>query len=112
MIAVLDINEITPTSLDGGRVADFLNNQTVGAELVTGSSYELDPGGAVGPLDADGAYQLFYVTGGEPVAEFGGAKHQLRAGQGVYCDPHEPCAFENPTDAIARFLRFVVAETV
>lgn len=110
MITVLDINEIAPTSLDGARVADFVNDQTVGAQLVTGSSYELDPGGTVGPVDGRGAFQLFYVTDGEPVADFGGQKHHLRAGRGVYCAPHEECTFENPTDAVARFLRFVVAD--
>jgi glyoxylate utilization-related uncharacterized protein len=51
------------------------------------------------------------VTDGEAVAEFDGRKHHLRAGQGVYCDPQEECTFENPTDAVARFLRFVVADT-
>jgi quercetin dioxygenase-like cupin family protein len=111
MITVLDINEIPPTTLDGVRVADFLTAQTVGAELVAGSSCELDPGATVGPLDGQGAFQLFYVTDGEPVADFGGQKHQLRAGQGVYCDRDEVCAFENPTDAVATFLRFVVADT-
>jgi glyoxylate utilization-related uncharacterized protein len=111
MITVLDINEIASASGGSPRVVDFLNSETVGAQLVSGCAYELDPGTSVGPLDGGGAFQLFYVTDGEPVAEFGGDKHHLHAGRGVYCDPDEQCTFENPADTAARFLRFIVANT-
>jgi quercetin dioxygenase-like cupin family protein len=110
MITVVDIAELPSTSDGDARVVNFLTNETVGASGVFGSSYELDPGSSVGPFEAPDAYQLFYVTAGEPVAVFMGDRHNLGAGQGVYCDVQESCRFENPSDAVATFFRFVVAD--
>jgi quercetin dioxygenase-like cupin family protein len=108
MITVLDIPAMAPTREGDVEVRRFLTAQTVGARRVEGMAYRLGPGGSVGPLKEAAAYQLFYVTAGEPVAWYGERRHTLGPGRGVYCDPGEPCAFENRTGEPATFYRFIV----
>ncbi len=108
MITVLDIAGVAPAHEGNAEVARFLNAQTVGARRVEGMAYRLAPGGSLGPLREAAGYQLFYVTAGQPVAVYGGQRHVLGPGRGVYCDPGEPCAFENPAGGPAAFYRFVI----
>jgi quercetin dioxygenase-like cupin family protein len=110
-ITVLDIESIDPESEGGAEARRFLNAQTVGAEVVEGTAYRLAPGASIDPQREEARYQLFYVTSGEPVALYQGERHRLAPGRGVYCDPGETCAFENPTDAPAAFYRFVVTRS-
>ena len=108
MITVLDIPAMAPTREGDAEVARFLDARTVGARRVEGMAYRLRPGGALGPLREAAGYQLFYVTAGQPVASYGGQRHALAPGRGVYCEPGEPCAFENPGGAAAAFYRFII----
>lgn len=108
MITVLDIPAMAPTREGDAEVRRFLNAQTVGARRVEGMAYRLPPGGALGPFREAAGYQLFFVTAGQPVARYGGGRHALGPGRGVYCEPEESCAFENPAGAPAAFYRFVI----
>lgn len=108
MINVFETGWVLPRREGDAEVVRFLNAQTVGAQQVEGSLYRLRPGGSVGPFLEAGAYQLFYVTAGQPVAEYGGQPHALRPGCGVSCDPGETCGFANPAAGPAAFYRFVV----
>lgn len=108
MITVLDIPAMAPAREGDAEVTRFLNRQTVGAQRVEGMLYRLGPGGSAGPFAEPSAYQLFYVTQGRPVAVYRGARHTLGPGRGVYCDPREDCALENPAGEAAIFYRFLV----
>jgi quercetin dioxygenase-like cupin family protein len=109
MITVLDIPAMAATGEGNAEVTRFLNAQTAGARRVEGMAYRLRPGGSLRPLREAAAYQLFYVTAGQPMALYGGQRHELAPGRGVYCEPGEPCAFENPAGAApAAFYRFIV----
>lgn len=108
MITVIDIAGMPPLREGAAEVTRFLNTSTVGARRVEGLAYRLAPGGALGPLQAAAGYQLFYVTRGRPLAIYAGARHPLGPGCGVYCDPGEPCALENPGAEPAEFYRFVM----
>ena len=108
MITVLDVAGVASAREGDAEVTRFLNAQTVGARRVEGMAYRLAPGGSLGPLREAAGYQLFYVTAGHPVAVYGGQRHTLAAGRGVYCDPGEPCAFENPGGEAAAFYRFII----
>jgi len=107
MINVFDIGWVLPAREGDAEVLRFLNERTVGAQQVQGMAYRLGPGGAR-PFVETGAYQLFYVTAGQPVAVYGGKRHGLAPGRGVYCEPGEPCTFENTGAEPAAFYRFVV----
>jgi quercetin dioxygenase-like cupin family protein len=108
VITVLDIDGVGWSREGNVEVARFLNAETVGARVVEGSAYRLAPGGTLYPLREDDRYQLFYVTGGRPVALYQGRRYELGPGHGVYCEHGEACGFENPTDTPAAFYRFVV----
>ena len=108
MITVIDIPETAPAREGGVEVLRFLNAQTVGARRVEGMLYRLDAGASAGPYQEAGARQLFYVTQGRPVALYGGARHTLGPGRGVYCDLGESCGLENAAGEPAAFYRFVV----
>ncbi len=107
MITVLDLDSLGSEPEGDADVVRFLNADTVGAERVQGSAYRLHAGGRTEPLAAQ-RYQLFYVTGGRPVALYQGQRHQLKPATGVYCEPGEACRFENPGGEPASFYRFVV----
>lgn len=108
MITVLDINEVRAVREGKAEVVRFLNRDTVRAERVEGMAYRLPPGVSAGPFQEASAYQLFYVTAGQPVASYGGQCHFLGPGRGVYCDPGETCAFENNSDGPTAFYRLVI----
>ncbi len=108
MISVLDIRSLPAVSEGEIEVVRFLNRQSVGAQRVEGAAYHLPPGRSAGPFQEPAAYQLFYVTAGQALALFGGKRHALAPGRGVYCEPGEPCSFENPSGAPAALYRFVV----
>ncbi len=108
LVDVFDIGWVLPQREGDAEVVRFLNARTVGAERVEGMAYRLRPGGSVGPFQEVAAYQLFYVTAGDPVGLYGGRRHALGPGCGVYCDPGESCGFENPGVAPAAFYRFIV----
>ena len=108
MITVLDINEVRAMREGNAEVARFLNRDTVGAQRVEGMAYRMPPAGSAGPFQEAGAYQLFYVTAGQPVALYGGQSHTIAPGRGVYCEPGETCAFQNPAAGPAAFYRFVI----
>lgn len=109
MITVLDVGGFAPAREGDAEVKRFLNLQTVGAQRVEGMAYRMGAGGSLGPFREAAGYQLFYVTAGQPVALYGGQRHALGPGRGVYCDPGEPCAFENPAGAApAAFYRFII----
>ncbi len=108
MIRVLDIAGMAPQREGAADVVRFLNLQTVGARRVEGMAYRLGAGASAGPFAEERARQLFYVTQGRPVALYGGARHVLGPGRGVYCDLGEPCGLENPASDPATFYRFVV----
>ena len=108
MITVLDITGVPPARDGNAEVVRFLNHETVGAHSVEGIAYRLEPNGSAGSFVEAAAYQLFYVTAGKPVALYGGKRHVLRSGCGVYCDPGESCAFENSAGETAAFYRFVI----
>jgi quercetin dioxygenase-like cupin family protein len=109
MITVLDITRFAPAREGGAEVVRFLNAQTAGARRVEVMAYRLAPGKTTGEFSEPAAYQLFYVTAGRPQARYGGARHPLGPGRGVYCDPAEPCAFENAGGEPAAFYRFLVS---
>ena len=108
MINVFEIGWVVPVREGDAEVMRFLNARTVGARQVEGMAYRLRPGGSAGPFVEAGAYQLFYVTDGSPVALYGGRRHVLAPGRGVHCDPGEPCAFQNPGGEPAALYRFIV----
>jgi quercetin dioxygenase-like cupin family protein len=110
MITVLDIASLPSEVIDGARRTAFLTDDTVGAQKVRGEMYSLDPGARIGPSDATGEYQLFYVTEGAATASRGGQTHELGPGQGVYCDPSESCSIENTATKPAKLFRFVVTQ--
>ena len=110
VISVVDINALQGTVSDGARVVDFITSESVGANVVAGSAYTLDPERTLGPFDAGDSFQLFYITDGETVVEYAGDEHKLGVGQGVYCDPRETCTFRNESAAPMKFFRFVVAD--
>jgi glyoxylate utilization-related uncharacterized protein len=110
MITVLDVNDVRAIREGNAEVARFMNRDTVGAQRVEGMAYRVPPAGSAGPFQEAAAYQLFYVTSGQPVALYGGRRHTLAPGRGVYCDPGEGCAFENPSGDSAAFYRFVVPQ--
>ena len=107
-ITVLDIESIEPMAEGGANVRRFLNAATVGARVVEGTAYRLTAGASLAPLLEAERHQLFYVTAGEPIALYGGERHELAPGRGVYCEPGEPCGFENPSSGPASFYRFVI----
>lgn len=108
-ITVLDVSGAPLVREGDADAAHFLNAQTVGARTVEGTAYQLPAGAAVAPMQEAERHQVFYVTAGEPVALYGGERHKLAPGHGVYCSPGEPCAFENPGTAEVAFYRFVIA---
>jgi len=108
MVTVLEISGVSPVPEGDAEVYHFLNEQTVGARRVRGMAYRLGAIGSVGPFVEAGAYQLFYVTAGQPLALYQGERHALGPGRGVYCEPGESCAFENPSRETAAFYRFIV----
>jgi quercetin dioxygenase-like cupin family protein len=110
-ITVLDVASIAPEAASGVELRRFLTAATVGARSVEGSAVRLEPGAVLGPLTEPDRHQLVYVTDGEPVALFAGERHELRPGRGIYCEPGEPCALENPGPTPAAFYRFVVARS-
>jgi quercetin dioxygenase-like cupin family protein len=107
-VTVLAIDSVEAEQDGGASVRRFLNADTVGAQLVEGLAYELPPGGRLGPREAVERYEVLYVTSGRLTALFRGATHDLRAGQGVYCEPGEACEVENATGMPATFYRFFV----
>jgi hypothetical protein len=107
-VSVLDVATPEPERAGGVELRRFLNAATVGARAVEGSAYRLEPGAAVALLSEPDRRQLFVVSEGAPVALYAGDRHELGPGRGVYCEPGEPCAFENPSAATAAFYRFVV----
>ena len=108
MTTVLDIAGMAPVREGQAEFTRFLNAETVGAQRVEGMAYRLPPGATAGPFQEAGAYQLFYVTAGRPEAQYGGSRHVLGPGRGVYCDPGETCAFTNVGSEPAAFYRFIV----
>jgi glyoxylate utilization-related uncharacterized protein len=108
MITVLEVTSVLPRREGDAEVTRFLNAQTVGAQGVEGMAYRLAPGAMAGPFREAGAHQLFYVTAGSPEAEYGGSRHPLGPGRGVYCEPGEGCAFTNAGGEPAAFYRFIV----
>ncbi len=108
MITVLEIAGEPHVREGQAEVVRFLNAGTVGARRVQGMAYRLEANGSVGPLGETAAYQLFYVTAGHPPALYGGKRHPLAPGRGVYCEPGKSCSFENPSGPPAAFYRFVV----
>lgn len=108
MISVLEVATVASAREGDAEVVRFLNARTVGARRVEGMAYRLAPGGSLGPFREVAGYQLFYVTGGQPVALYGGGRHVLGPGRGVYCDPGESCNFENPAREAAAFYRFII----
>jgi quercetin dioxygenase-like cupin family protein len=107
-ITVLDVAGAPLVREGDAEVAHFLNAQTVGARTVEGTAYRLLAGATLAPMQEAERYQIFYVTAGEPIAVYNGERHELARGRGVYCDPGEACAFENPGSADAAFYRFVI----
>jgi glyoxylate utilization-related uncharacterized protein len=108
MISVLDIHALPAISEGDIEVVRFLNRQTVGAHRVEGAAYRMPPGSSAGPFKEAAAYQLFYVTVGQPAATYAGQRHALAPGRGIYCEPGEACSLENPSGAPAAFYRFIV----
>jgi quercetin dioxygenase-like cupin family protein len=106
-VTVVDLASGASSREGDAEVTRFLGSE-VGARTIEGMAYELGPGGALGPLEAPGRHQLFYVTAGQLDAHFQGQHHDLAAGQGVYCEPGESCSFGNRSDALAAFYRFVI----
>ncbi len=107
-ITVLDVSGAPLVREGAAEVARFLNAQTVGARTVEGTAYRLAPGASLDSMREPDRYQIFYVTAGRPVAIYQDERHDLARGRGVYCDPGESCAFENPGQAEAAFYRFVI----
>jgi quercetin dioxygenase-like cupin family protein len=110
-ITVLEIEGVEGVRDGATEVRAFLNEATVGATVVEGMAYRLDPGGRLDAPAEPGRHQLFYVTAGRPTASYSGEQHQLGPGQGVYCDLGEACALENLTDSPVAFYRFLVRRT-
>jgi quercetin dioxygenase-like cupin family protein len=106
-VSVIDLASGASSREGDAEVTLFLGSE-VGARTIEGMAYSLAPGGALGPLEAPGRHQLFYVTAGRLTADFQGQHHDLATGQGVYCEPGESCRFENRSDALAAFYRFVI----
>lgn len=110
-ITVLDVNSLPARQEGEARVVEFITEENVGARIVNGSSYVVPPGAELDSLNADGRHQLFYLVRGGLVAVFNGDRHDLRAGQGVYCEPNDTCVLRNDGEEEAVFYRFLVTDT-
>jgi quercetin dioxygenase-like cupin family protein len=107
-ITVLHVGGIGAEAEGQASVRRFLNEATVGAQLVEGIAYELPPGARYAPREGASRHQVFYVTSGSVEALFQGKRHELVPGRGVYCEPGETCELENAGDEPATFYRFLV----